>query len=196
MIMKTQISTAILIILSLFSLNLYSQVKTADESNDSEEDIVKVTDADVDRLIESARANSRSSGRSREHASERSYSSFSYGDGVYVMSNSGSSSSQLSLSKSFKGESKKNEGSFDIDENVRNISLNLSGRVESGEIKIKIVLFNGDIIKELNIDESADIQFNQNISIAKDEKKYYGKWRYTIESVKANGNYRLMISTR
>ena len=66
----------------------------------------------------------------------------------------------------------------------------------NGEIKIKISLSNGDVFKELTIDESADIQFNQNITIKDDEEKYFGKWKYIVESVSAKGSYRLMISTR
>jgi len=109
---------------------------------------------------------------------------------------SGSSSSQLSLSKSFDGESKSNEGSFNVDESVRHISLSLNGSVKEGSIKITIQLGNNDIIKDITIDESADIQFTQSIKISEDEKKYYGNWTYLVEAKQAKGQYRLSINTR
>jgi hypothetical protein len=197
--MKKYTSKTLLVILAFVSVNLYSQDVPDEESNEKEETIIKeidrvtrIGDEARDRARSSERSSARSSGRERERYS----TSYSFGDGIYVMSNSGNSSSQLSLSKSFEGESKKNEGSFDVDETVRNITLTLSGEVETGEIKIKLILSNGDIIKELTIDESADIRFNQSIKINEKEKKYYGKWRYTVEAVNAEGEYRLSIGTK
>lgn len=110
-------------------------------------------------------------------------------------SNQGRSSSQLSMSKEFTGESARNEGSFDVDKDVRNITVMLSGGVKSGKIKIIITLPNGTVMKELAIDESADIQYNQNIRISEEEPKYFGKWKYSIESIKAEGKYRLSINS-
>ena len=122
--------------------------------------------------------------------------SYSTGDGVYIMSSSGSSSSQLSLSKSFDGQSSENDGTFDVDETVRHISLQLSGSVKEGEIEITITLPDGDELKDLTIDTSADIQFSQSIKISAAEDRYYGQWEYTVESDEAVGHYRLSIQTR
>lgn len=122
-------------------------------------------------------------------------SAYSIGDGFYFEYGNGGSSSQLSLSKYFDGESKKSTGTFNVEDDVRQISINLSGAVKSGKIVIKVQLGNEDVIKDLTIDDSADIQFNQTINIAKDEKKYYGDWKYTVDAQEATGKYRISIQT-
>lgn len=121
---------------------------------------------------------------------------YSTGDGVYIMSSSGSSSSQLSLSKSFDGQSSENDGTFDVDESVRQIALQMSGSVKEGSIEIIITLPDGNELKDITIDTSADIQFNQTIKIAADEERYHGTWEYSVKSEKAVGFYRLSIQTR
>jgi hypothetical protein len=118
------------------------------------------------------------------------------GNEFFFFNQGGSTSSQLSLSKSFEGESTNNSGSFEVDNNVNHINLNLNGSVKSGKIKITVLLPDGDILKDVTIDESADIQYNQSIRISDEQKKYYGNWTYIIESVKATGRYRFMIQSR
>lgn len=115
--------------------------------------------------------------------------------GVYFRGPNAGQSSQLSLSKSFNGESTKNEGTFEVDENVSYINFSINGSVKEGRININIVLPNGEKMKEMTIDNTADIQFNQMIRPRSEEKKYSGKWSYEIEAVKAVGNYRLSLQT-
>lgn len=122
--------------------------------------------------------------------------SYSTGDGVFVMSSSGSSTSQLSLSKSFDGQSIENSGSFVVDESVRHISFRLSGSVKEGEIEIVIALPDGDELKDITIDSSADIEFTQSIKISEDDNRYYGEWEYSVGADEAKGHYRLSIQTR
>jgi hypothetical protein len=115
--------------------------------------------------------------------------------GVFFSGANTGQSSQLSLSKSFSGESTKNEGTFEVDENVGYINFSVNGSVKEGRININIVLPNGEKMKEITIDNTADIQFNQMIRPRSEEKKYSGKWSYEIEAVKAVGNYRLSLQT-
>lgn len=116
--------------------------------------------------------------------------------GLYFSGSGAGQSSQLSLSKSFNGESTKNDGTFEVDENVSYINFTISGSVKEGRIKINITLPNGEKLKEMTIDNTADIQFNQMIRPRDEEKKYSGKWTYEIEAVKAVGNYRLSLQTK
>ncbi len=128
-------------------------------------------------------------------AAENSYVIHS-GDGGYTFfTNQGKSSSQLRLTKRFEGESASNEGTFEVDETVHNINFTLNGKVRDGEIRVKLLLPDGKAFKDMQIDNSADIQYSQMIRIAENEKKYYGKWTYKIEAVKADGTYSLQIST-
>jgi len=165
--MKKLLSATIVLLLISISFTTFSQEK---EDTDKPSKPEKVTKVQAMQAAESARS-ARSAG-------------------------SASSSSQLSLRKSFDGESKKNNGSFDVDNSVRNISLMFGGSVKEGKITIKILLPDGKTFKDLTIDESADMQFSQNIKIAKDTEKYYGDWKYVVESTKAVGHYNLNINTR
>jgi len=119
----------------------------------------------------------------------------SSGDGFSFVGDRSSQSSQLSLSKRFDGETTENEGTYEVEEGVRHISLSLSGSVKEGKIIISVKLPDGELFKKMTIDNSADIQFSQMISTNKDETKYSGKWTYEIEAVKAVGSYRLTIQT-
>ena len=195
--MKKLLSATIALLLISDSFTAFSQEK---EDTDKAPKQEKMTRAQAIEHAESARS-SRASSSSRSSSSSRasssagvSYSS-NYGD-VSISAISASSSSQLSLRKSFNGESKKNEGSFDVDNSVRNIYLTIGGTVKEGKIVVKILLPDGTTSKDLTIDDTADMQFNQNIKIAEDSKKYYGSWKYMVESTKAVGHYSLSIHTR
>jgi len=159
------------------------------------------------RSSERARESHRESSRVSPHVkyvypaqpAQPAQSAFSYssGEDVYIMSGSGSgsSSSQLSLSKSFDGQSSENDGAFDVDETIRYIILQLSGRVEEGEIEMTITQPDGKVLKDLTINNSADVQFSQTIKIS-EEDKYYGQWGYSVKAKKAKGHYKLSIRTR
>lgn len=146
---------------------------------------------------EQARAEAEFRARGDERVSTGTYILPSSSGNEFFYFNQGSNtSSQLSLSKSFEGESTNNSGSFEVDKDVNFISLNLNGSVKTGKINITVLLPGGEVLKEVTIDESADIQYNQSIRISEEEKKYYGSWTYIIESEKATGRYRFMIQSR
>jgi hypothetical protein len=204
--MKKIITMAVLLALMTGVSSVYGQEKEKEETEASKEQENKLKELERQRYVvkeelrdqvrEAARAESVGRATYSISSGNPAPSFITAGDGFVFTTPGGSSSSQLSMSKTFKGESKKNEGSFEVDENVHSITLVLKGSVDKGEIKIKITLSNGDVFKELTIDESADIQFNQNIKIKDEDDKYFGKWKYTVQSVAAEGDYRLMISTR
>jgi len=214
--MKKIISTTFICVLLAASFTSFGQEREKEIKDEDKESAFFESQV---RAEESARSSERSRVRAEEseRSAERSRISYttqagntyftkpdypalptmSYSTGdVFIMSSSGSSSSQLSLSKTFDGQSSENEGTFDVDESVRHISLSFSGRVKEGEIEIIITLPDGDELKDITIDTSADIRFTQSIKIAEDEDRYYGQWEYSVESDEAVGNYQLSIQTR
>lgn len=116
------------------------------------------------------------------------------GRGFYVINGQGSSS-QLSLSKSYDGESKDTEGSFDVDNSTRGISISISGSAKSGSIKIELFSPDGEVQGNLTIDESADLRFTKRIKVGEESKEYYGEWEYKVSAKDARGYYKLSIST-
>jgi len=104
--------------------------------------------------------------------------------------------SQLILRKNFNGTTDTSKGEFDVEEDIRNFRCMVSGTVESGEIFIRLQYPDGKVFKELTINSSADINFNQSVSIGEGEKsRHTGKWSYVIKADKAVGQYMLQIST-
>ncbi len=117
------------------------------------------------------------------------------GEFYFTTPNRGSQS-QLTLRKNFEGTTNVSKGSFEVDENIRQLRCMINGSVESGEIAIGIEYPDGKLFKELVINSSADINYSQSISIKEEEaKKYVGSWSYTIKANKAEGHYMLQIST-
>lgn len=117
-------------------------------------------------------------------------------EGIYVLGDRGSASSQLSLSKTFDGESRENKGNFEVEESIKFVSLGITGIVKSGEIRISIVLPGGDELKELVIDETADVKFSKSLRLDEEDKEYFGEWEYTVKATNAKGYYKISINTR
>ena len=104
--------------------------------------------------------------------------------------------SQLTLRNSFKGGSDSSKGDFQVEKDTRHFRCMINGKVNSGEILIKIQYPGGIVFKELTINSSAEISFNQSLTIKEGEgDKYLGTWKYEIKATKAEGNYMLQIST-
>ena len=104
--------------------------------------------------------------------------------------------SQLTLRNSFRGGSDSSKGDFQVEKDTRHFRCMINGKVNSGEIFIKIQYPGGKVFKELTINSSAEISFNQSLTIKEgEEDKYLGTWKYEIKATKAEGNYMLQIST-
>ncbi len=117
-------------------------------------------------------------------------------DTYFISSCDEGNQSQLTLRNSFKGTSDSSSGKFEVDESTRNFRLMIRGKVNSGEIKIKLLYPDGKVFKEQTINSSAEVTLTQSITI-KDStsKKYFGSWTYEVKSDEAMGEYTLSIST-
>ena len=139
--------------------------------------------------------------RARESARESSRARVVYstpGDSDYFFISSGDegNQSQLTLRNSFKGTSDSSSGKFEVDESTRHFRLMIRGKVNSGEIRIKLLYPNGKIFKEQTINASAEVTMTQSIVIKESSSsKYYGSWTYEVKADKAQGDYTLSIST-
>jgi cell division protein FtsB len=102
---------------------------------------------------------------------------------------------QLTLRNSFRGSTDSSKGVFDVESGTRYFRCMINGRVNSGEIYIKISYPGGKVFKELTINSSAEISFSQSLNIKEGEdSKYIGSWQYEVKADKAEGNYMLQIS--
>ena len=132
---------------------------------------------------------------SRARASSRS--SGGYSEGAYVAPMIvHQNQSQLTLRNSFRGGSDTSKGEFDVESGIHQFRCMISGKVNSGEIYIKVEYPGGKVFKELTINSAAEITFSQSLRIKEgEEDKYIGAWKYQVRADKAEGNYMLQIMT-
>jgi hypothetical protein len=103
-------------------------------------------------------------------------------------------STRLNLSKHFEGESLSKTGTFMVEEGIRILDISIKGSVQEGSITLSISKPGKNLFKELVIDSSADVEWNQLFTIREDNKENNGDWTYKIEAAKAKGFYSLSIT--
>lgn len=150
--------------------------------------------AEFERAI---RAESRASSGSRERSFVYAVPELGDESSYFIHSYGQESQTQLTLRNSFNGESVSSNGEFEVDESARKIRLSANGKVRHGEINIKVLYPNGKVFKNLSINSSAQITFNQSLTVKEEEKKkYVGTWKYEIRTKTAEGSYMLSIMTQ
>ncbi len=133
--------------------------------------------------------------RSREMSRARSLSRVGE-DYIYVSGyGSGEHNSRLTLSKNYNGQSIDKQGTFEVEDKITKLKLSLEGHVNSGSIKVSLILPDGKIYKSLTMDDSADIQWSESLNIKEDVTKYFGTWKYRITTKVADGSYHMSINT-
>ena len=104
--------------------------------------------------------------------------------------------STLTLNKSFKGESVETVKKFSVTESSTMLRLQLNGKVESGTITVTLTKPDGHKFKSIEIDASSDVTFEQTLLLKKNPGDWIGDWQIKVQTVKANGDYRLNILSR
>lgn len=159
--------------------------------------IVKEDEAVTVREDEYAQQEAITRALSRTRATSRARSlSRAREDYVYVTGyGSGEHNSRLMLSKEYNGQSIDKQGTFEVDDNTTRLKLSIEGHVNSGSIKVSLILPDGKPYKSLTMDDSADIHWSESLNIKEGETKYYGTWKYRITTKVADGSYHLSINT-
>jgi hypothetical protein len=140
-------------------------------------------------VVSSGEAESVARARAVERAEVRDAGS------TYIYSYGQERSSRLSLRKHFQNESTEKNGEFKVEDEVRRMKISIQGEVRSGTIRVSLFLPDGDLYKDLTIDDSADLEWSSSFTISEGEKKYYGSWMYKIKATEAEGIYNLSITT-
>jgi hypothetical protein len=133
--------------------------------------------------------------QSREMSRTRSLSR-AREDYIYVSGyGSGEHNSKLTLSKNYNGQSIDKQGTFEVEDKITKLKLSIEGHVNSGSIKVSLLLPDGKIYKSLTMDDSADIQWSESLNIKEGVTKYFGTWKYRITTKVADGSYHMSINT-
>ncbi|NSW94459.1 MAG: hypothetical protein HPY62_07110 [Bacteroidales bacterium] len=98
------------------------------------------------------------------------------------------------FTKSIKENTISNEYIFEVEKNVRNVSMAVNGDCKSGEIRIKIVMPNGKTYSDIVIDEFGNLNWRKSFSITEEENRdKLGKWKFQINASKATGFFRISV---
>ncbi|MGM0464452.1 MAG: hypothetical protein ACQEQW_07320 [Bacteroidota bacterium] len=115
-------------------------------------------------------------------------------EGVYFVNGSQNSSS-LQLTKRLKEASFTQKYDFEIDEDARRASINVSGICEKGEILIKITQPSGKTYTEVLIDEYGSVNWSKTFGIDEEDDSKTGKWGFQVIAREATGNFRLSLKS-
>ncbi len=115
-------------------------------------------------------------------------------EGIYFMGGSQSSSS-LQFSKVVKEGSFTKEFKFEIDEDAKKASINVSGMCDEGEIRIVITMPSGKTYTEVLIDEYGSVNWSKSFSIDEENGTKTGEWGFKVTAKQATGNFRLSLKS-
>ncbi len=101
---------------------------------------------------------------------------------------------ELTLKKTFAGESMKSNKSFSVDRKLSSLIIDITGTVNSGKIIITLWPPNGDKPKIFEIDVTTTMEFHQTV-ILKKMPEYIGEWSINIVAENANGSYFFSMRT-
>ncbi len=103
--------------------------------------------------------------------------------------------SELVLSKRFTGETLETSKVFNVEANASSMEIILSGSTKSGRIFIKLVKPDGKDLKVIDIDSASDVRWSKSFNLKDEPGSYSGEWKLIINTERAEGSYRLHIST-
>lgn len=113
-------------------------------------------------------------------------------DNVYFMGGSQSSSS-LQFSRVIKEGSFTKDLTFEVEEDARRASINVSGMCEEGEIRIWIAMPDGKPYTEVLIDEYGSVNWTKSFNVDEENGSKTGKWGFRITANKATGSFKLSL---
>lgn len=115
-------------------------------------------------------------------------------EGIYFMGGSPNSSS-LQFSKVVKEGNFTKEMKFEIDEDAKRASINVTGMCEEGEILVVITQPSGKKYTEVLIDEYGSVNWSKSFSLDEENGTKAGEWAFKVTARNATGNFRLSLKS-
>lgn len=107
------------------------------------------------------------------------------------------SDNNLSINKTLSDESVEKEHKYTVAEDAIYLDLRVKGSVESGEVKITLKTPDDKEYQTIELNSSADINWNQKMKLEGDNKdKYKGKWTISVKGDKVKGRYSIYMRSR
>ncbi|MCX6224962.1 MAG: hypothetical protein NTV01_09495 [Bacteroidia bacterium] len=103
----------------------------------------------------------------------------------------------LSINKDLTDESSTADFNYEVKEGAGGMSLNVTGAIDAGKVKITIKRPDGEVYNEYTLSPLANVNWKQTIKFeGQKESEYLGKWMVTVAAEKAKGKYNVQINGR
>ncbi len=105
-------------------------------------------------------------------------------------------SSVLELSKDLEDVSISKDFFFEVKEGAENLTMNIDGTLESGDLTITVKKPDGEVFQKFQISPLADVDWSQQLELDEEGTAYTGKWTINLSGNGATGNYSLKFRTK
>jgi len=107
------------------------------------------------------------------------------------------SDNNLSINKTLKNESVKKDHTFTVSDDASYLDLRVKGSVEAGEIKIMLKTPKGEEYQTVELNSSADVNWNQKMKLlGENTDQYKGKWTISVEGNDVKGHFSIYMRSK
>ncbi|MBM3420861.1 MAG: hypothetical protein FJY11_06980 [Bacteroidetes bacterium] len=86
------------------------------------------------------------------------------------------------------------EYTFEVEKDMKSLSLSISGMCKTGEIRIAVMMPGNKSYSEVVIDEFGNLNWRKSFELNEESKDKIGVWKFKVTTTKATGNFRLSLS--
>ncbi|MFO7573633.1 MAG: hypothetical protein R6W67_00560 [Bacteroidales bacterium] len=86
------------------------------------------------------------------------------------------------------------EYTFEVEKDMKNLSVSVLGMCKSGEIRIDILMPGNKSYSEVVIDEYGSLNWRKSFELNEDAKDKMGIWKFKVTTKNASGNFRISLS--
>ena len=98
------------------------------------------------------------------------------------------------FSRTMSENSSAKEYSFEVEKEMKNLSMSISGMCKTGEIRIDILMPGNRSYSEVVIDEYGSLNWRKSFELNEDSKDKVGIWKFKVATKNASGNFRISLS--
>lgn len=98
------------------------------------------------------------------------------------------------FSRTMSENSSAKEYSFEVEKEMKNLSMSISGMCKTGEIRIDILMPGNKSYSEVVIDEYGSLNWRKSFELNEDAKDKMGIWKFKVTTRNASGNFRISLS--
>jgi hypothetical protein len=98
------------------------------------------------------------------------------------------------FSRSIIDNSSSKEYAFEVEKEMKSVSMSISGMCKSGEIKIVILMPGSKSYTDVVIDELGNLNWRKSFELNDESQDKIGVWKFKVTTTKATGSFRLSLT--